>query len=209
MKRKSFVGELFGRWTVLADAPDNKQGNRVVTCLCICGKQKDVYLGSLRSGISTSCGCKSAEMSSARRKTHGLSGTTTHNIWVSMKARCENEQNHAYANYGGRGITVCDSWMSFENFVADMGECPDGMSIDRENNDKGYSKANCRWATAKDQANNKRNNRVFAVEGADLTISQIAEKYKVDYWMLRARLVILGWSVSRAITEPSRQLKKH
>ncbi len=206
MKRECLVGRVFGRWTVVSDAPDRL--GRYLNCICVCGSSKEVAIGSIRSGISQSCGCLNAELSSERRTTHGVSGTRTYNIWVSMKARCLNVQNHAYANYGKRGIKVCERWMTFENFRDDMGECPEGMSIDRVDNNKGYEPTNCKWATAKTQANNKRTNRTYKVDGNAMTISQISEMFGIEYWMLRARLVILKWPVSRAISEPSRQKHK-
>lgn len=206
MRRKSYMGITFGRWTVTGDAPDQKR-SRMLACVCECGNTKEIYLGSLTSGASSSCGCLNSEMASARRKTHGLAKTRTHNIWVPMKARCLNESCRAYKNYGGRGITVAERWLEFSNFLEDMGECPDSMSLERKENSEGYSKDNCKWATAKEQANNTRRNQTFSVDGQTLTISQISELYGVEYFMLRARLMILKWPVEKAIKTPSRQSK--
>lgn len=113
---------------------------------------------SLKQGNTTSCGCRQKEVARAQA-THGSSRvgkrTPEYNAWVSMKQRCINPNNPRYKNYGGRGITVCKRWFnSFPNFLKDMGEKPDGLSIDRINNDKNYCKSNCRWANAKDQGLN-------------------------------------------------------
>lgn len=116
-----------------------------------------------------------------------------------------NEASESYKNYGGRGIEVCARWMNFDNFLADMGECPAGMSIERLHNDSGYEPGNCKWATDKEQANNRRSNRKFEFDGELRTIGQISELKGINYWLLRARLVVLGWPIERAITEPSRQ----
>lgn len=205
MKRKSYTGRVFGRLTVTGDAPDPRPGRRYLRCVCECGVTKAIYLGSLTTGVTASCGCLRAEMTSERRKKHGLSRSPTYNSWMGMKARCLKRACQAYKNYGGRGITVCDRWMSFENFLADMGECPPGMSIERLRNEDGYEPGNCEWATDKEQANNKRSNRVFELDGEQKTISQIAELKGLDYWFLRARLVVLRWPLERAINEPSRQ----
>lgn len=201
MSRKEMAGLRFGRWTVNAEGQKDANGNRQLECQCECGTARLVAIGALTSGRSASCGCLSAEMSAARRTTHGLSGSRTHNIWVDMKARCLNERHPAFARYGGRGITVCERWMTFENFLEDMGECPEGLSIDRNRNNDGYEPSNCTWATPKEQANNRRSNRVFPINGETLNIRQMSAKYGVPYDRLRARLLYLNWAPERAITK--------
>jgi hypothetical protein len=138
-------------WTVMAEAPP-KHGIRHLRCRCICGTERDVSIGSLRTGASKSCQCKSA----ARK--HGLHGSTEHMTWKHMKSRCNNPRDNAFKNYGGRGIRVCQRWQdSFEAFLADVGQRPDpSLTLDRINNEGHYEPGNVRWADRKTQANNTR-----------------------------------------------------
>lgn len=109
-------------------------------------------------GNQNAKGMKHSEQAKKKMQTHGCYGTRTYSSWQAMRYRCSNPNNRNYKRYGGRGITVCDRWNDFVNFLADMGERPEGTSIDRINNDKGYYPDNCQWATPKQQANNRRNN---------------------------------------------------
>ena len=122
-----------------------------------------------------------------------------------MRQRCGNPNSHAFDGYGGRGITVCAEWLRFEAFLADMGECPDGMSIDRVDNDAGYSKANCRWTCRKDQARNRRSSRLVEFRGETRPLAAWAEKLGVKYKTVHARIHRDGWSVERALTAPIRK----
>lgn len=149
-------GKRFGRLTVVRLTDERRNHHCVWECICDCGSMAMVSGSSLRSGVTKSCGCLSLEVKVARFTKHGMEGTRTYRSWVAMRARCNNPKTRDYASYGGRGITVCERWESFENFLEDMGERPPGKSLDRINNDLGYLPDNCRWATAKEQANNRR-----------------------------------------------------
>jgi hypothetical protein len=164
-------GLRFGRLVIMERLGIvNKQ--RHVSCLCDCGTVKSVALPSLKNGLTKSCGCFRRETSRARggmSRTHGHSGggksTRVYRAWAGMLTRCLTPTNRAFPNYGGRGITVCERWMTFENFLNDMGEPGPGESLDRIDNDllvDSYSKANCRWATTRIQGRNRRSTRLNA-----------------------------------------------
>lgn len=132
-------------------------------------------------------------------KTHGHSHTPTYNTWLRIISRCTKPSHHNYKYYGGRGITVCERWLKFENFYADMGERPKGKTVERVDNNKGYSPDNCRWATMKEQSNNRRSNKPITFNGETLTRSQWAERLgiHVSTMYLRCRR---GLSIERILS---------
>lgn len=151
-KSKIKVGDKFGRLEVLEDLGAINKNTRF-RCRCKCGNIKTIIGCNLRSGHTISCGCLRVETIT----THGMARTPSYIIWVAMIQRCTNPDNISYKNYGGRGITVCEEWRnSFEAFFKDMGQKPDGLSIDRIKNELGYFKENCRWATRTEQNRNCR-----------------------------------------------------
>lgn len=149
----TYFGVRFGRLLVIEE---RQRGQRTVLCRCDCGTEKAFTATNLRAGKTTSCGCVRRETTARRNSRHGLSGTPEHNIWKEMRQRCRNPKHARYADYGGRGITVCQRWDSFASFLADMGQRPPGLTLERTNNDRGYEPGNCRWATYQEQRANQR-----------------------------------------------------
>lgn len=197
------VGRTFGRWTVLGLAP-YRTAKEFYECRCKCGTYRDVRKDQLTRGVSKSCGCLKAEI--ARNQivrlstTHGMSGSTTHEIWKGMRKRCNNSKDKNYKNYGGRGIRVCARWDDFAKFLSDMGERPKGMTIERIDNDGNYEPKNCRWASQKEQANNKREGLLYRIDGEIHTLSQWCEKLGIPYHRAYQRIFRLHWTLKRALT---------
>lgn len=150
------TGRRFGRLIALKDSDERYQGSIKWLCRCDCGNLTKVTSSSLVSGHTKSCGCLGKERRKEANTIHGMSRTPTYKTWVKIKQRCLNPNNSRFKDYGGRGIKVCDHWMKFENFYKNMGDKPEGKSIDRINNDGDYEPKNCKWSTAKQQAENRR-----------------------------------------------------
>lgn len=147
------AGNRYNRLTVLSYEPGTKKW----LCQCECGNETLVHGTKLRNGWTQSCGCLGKEKLLLRTK-HGLWGTPTYWSWAMMLQRCDNPKASGYENYGGRGIKVLDGWDKFEKFYADMGECPEGMSIERIDVNGNYCKDNCKWETDSNQSFNRRMN---------------------------------------------------
>src|SRR3990167_999493 len=142
--------------------------------------------------------------------THSMSKTKTYETWHQMKKRCLNKNDKDYKNYGGRRITICKRWKKFENFYKDMREKPEGMTIDRIDNGKGYYPKNCRWATARDQARNKRTSIKLTFNGETLYLIEWARKLKIKYATLRQRYSDLNWDAEKTLTiDPEVYKKSH
>jgi hypothetical protein len=142
---------------------------------------------------------------SHKNRRHGLSRTRIHNLWWAMITRCTNPNSHAFKDYGGRGIKVCDRWRTFENFYADMGERPDGKSLDRINNDGDYEPENCRWATHSEQHSNRRSCHRLEAFGRNLTLTEWSVTTGVPVGTLWARICKLGWPATKALSMPLRK----
>ncbi len=199
------TGIIFGYLTVLRRAGTVKK-QAAWECLCKCGTVKILIGSQLRCGAIKSCGCLRAEKNISR-STHGHSGRNennpTYNTWASMVQRCTNSKHPAFERYGGRGITACERWLKFENFLADMGERPSGTSLDRwPNNDGNYEKSNCRWATSTEQGRNKRNNVMLTYLGDTLSMPDMCEKYGLSRDIVKGRLT-RGWTVEKSLSTPN------
>lgn len=157
MQKVSLLGRKFGKLLVFGEAPSEK-GHSKWYCKCECGETTAIFSTNLLSGASLSCGCTiNKPVASKSRESHDMRGSRTYGSWKAMKDRCLNPNDAAFINYGGRGITVDPAWKdSFLNFYRDMGERPEGCSLDRINVNGPYTKENCRWATDSVQAKNKR-----------------------------------------------------
>lgn len=161
MNRLNLVGRQFGRLTVLSFDGHDGEGRAAWLCMCSCSRDIRVAGAHLQSKHTKSCGCLRVT-TGQQRATHGEASKPTpeYRTWLGLKNRCNNTRSKDWVDYGGRGIIVCRKWRdSYPAFLADMGRRPsDTHSIDRVDNDKGYTPRNCRWATPKEQANNKRRN---------------------------------------------------
>lgn len=174
------VGSRFGEWEVIGESFSERANMRCL-CRCSCGTEMVVLVYTLRRGSTTSC--RTCAIS-----THRQTRSPTHVTWSSMNMRCNNPNYPGYENYGGRGIKICDEWKDFNTFVRDMGPRPEGFSLDRIDVNGNYSKDNCRWASFKEQANNRRNTQWVDYRGATYTISELAELLNINYHTLRSRI---------------------
>jgi hypothetical protein len=206
------TNQKFGRLTVISKDPIRSLSGSVRwNCICDCGKAIIVVGNNLTSGNTNSCGCLKIEI----HTTHGMANSPEYKTWAGIIQRCTNSNEEQYSDYGGRGITVCDRWLnSFEAFYRDMGPRPSpDHSIDRKENDKGYYKDNCRWATRAEQDNNKRNNVYYEYKNNQYTIPQLLELPEVkangiSIYVLSGRIRNLNWSVEQAINTLVRQQER-
>lgn len=163
-------------------------------CICDCGNKAIISGSRLRSGHTKSCGCIVATQK-------GLSTSPTYRSWQAMIQRCYDSKIPHYKRYGAIGIIVCDRWKnSFLNFLEDMGERPDGKTLDRINSSGNYELNNCRWLTYKQQGNNRRGNLILEAFGKKQTLQQWSDEYKVNRSKLRKRIFILNWEIEKALT---------
>lgn len=199
MPRQSrvFVGAVFGKITVTKDLGIRGR-DRWWSGLCACGNVVERTASNMASGSMCYECCHDGSSS----RTHGRRKSAEYAVWNQMKNRCLNRKSNNFHRYGGRGIRVCARWMSFANFFADMGKKPSrDHQIERINNDGNYTPSNCRWATRKEQARNRVQNRFLTFQGQTMCLLDWAEKLKIKMPTLAMRLK-LGWSIKRAFTQP-------
>lgn len=199
-KSIDLTGQKFGRLTVIEKA-ENKGKYTAWICKCECGENVIVRSDHLKSGFTKSCGC-------LRKKSHirhGLNHTRIYKIWSHMKSRCCNQKDCHYKYYGDRGIKVCDEWLNdfeaFYNWAMSNGY-DDTLTIDRIDVNGNYEPSNCRWATRKEQSNNRRSNHLLTYNNKTQTIKQWADEYNITYNKLSSRINKYNWTIERALNTP-------
>lgn len=201
---QDLTGRVFNRLTVIGIAYKVK-GRTFWNCKCSCGNDAISSGDHLRAGSKQSCNCLRRENSKYLQRNgkyrHGMSKERPHRIWSNMISRCKYKELPEYKDYAGRGITVCDSWLTFENFYNDMKPFPDDLTLDRIDNSKGYYKENCRWATSKQQTRNTRKNLYITIDGVTNCLSAWAEISGIKYSTLLRRIKA-GWEPKFAMAAP-------
>jgi hypothetical protein len=190
------IGQRFGLLTVIEIGPTASDRRSQSLCLCDCGARKMIKNINLKRGNTRSCGCLS--------KKHGMSGTREYRCWAGMIQRCHNHNNPDYAEYGGRGISVCQEWRdSFSEFIDHMGSAPSPIhSLDRIDIDGNYEPGNVRWSTPREQSINKRNNRIITFNGKTMLLEDWSKETGLSGQTIWHR-ISRGWPVERALTTPS------
>jgi hypothetical protein len=205
-RKYDLTGQRFGRLVVTEYAGLTTDKKRAWKCKCDCGTENHVVRAShLKARLQKSCGCTRLDALAKAREvtiTHHSSGTRVYKAWLNMKSRCFTPTTPYYKNYGGRGITVCERWMTFENFLEDMGQPPPNTSLERKDNSKNYEPGNCVWESKKCQQNNTRRNHLLTYKGETLTVAQWADRIGLPYGTLVSRINTLCWPVQKALEEP-------
>lgn len=201
------AGQRFGRLTVIG-REGTVYGQASWLCSCSCGKQTVVRGHSLRNGDTHSCGCLAAEQASARLKKHGKTHAKLFSVWSGMLARCYKTWHKSFEAYGGRGVAVCEEWqqdfMSFYTWAHENGY-RDTLTLDRINNDGNYEPSNCRWATPREQGNNRRTNTFVTINGESKTIANWAREYAIMPDTIYGR-IRRGWDAEAAVLTPVRRI---
>lgn len=196
------MGHQFGRLTVIKRVDNANDGHARWLCRCACRKITIVRSNNLRNGTTRSCGCLAIDNTKQRSVIHGYARknkSKIYQIWRSMINRCTNINSKDYKNYGARGIRVCKRWFKFENFLTDMGERPDNMTLDRVDNNGNYCKENCRWATIKQQHRNMRSNIFFTINSETKCLKEWCEIRNLKYSTVSMRINQYGWNIEEAL----------
>jgi hypothetical protein len=197
-KQVNMIGKKYGRLTAIKQSGKDKTGYRYLFA-CDCGSEKETSGAFVRSGSVLSCGCLKSEMIATKNFVHGMIHSGAYKSWCAMKTRCTNANQEANKRYAHLGFD--SSWKVFENFVRDMGERPVGMTLERIDNTKGYSKDNCRWATAAEQSRNTKQNVFITHEGKTMCMTDWARETGIPYTTIQDRV--------RRNLEPSQILEKN
>lgn len=204
-KYKFPIGKRFGRLLMIEEGSPIRMPNgdrvRIAVAKCDCGELVTAHLYNITHGRTKSCGCLRHDTKTNLR--HGMTDSPIWIVWSGMMQRCYDKRHASYKRYGGRGIVVCERWHAFEHFLADMGDRPDGKSLDRwPNNGGNYEPGNCRWATPVQQARNTRSNRILTINGTSRPLAEWAEINRINPQTIRTRLRA-GWPVDRAVNDPA------
>ncbi len=200
-RRIDITGQKYGRLIVVGFIGIEGHHSKW-NCKCDCGKEKAILATSLKSGRTLSCGCLQKEKLLEANTIHGKTNSPEWRSWAKMIRRCRDPRDNRFKSYAGRGITVCERWSQFDNFISDMGNKPTPKhSIDRVNNDLGYCPENCRWASHTQQARNTRKNRNITASGETKRVTEWAENSPVNAKTIFAR-IYAGWSPELAIKLP-------
>lgn len=208
MRLTDITGIKFHRLTVVEKTAVRVAEKVMWRCACECGNTTLANSSQLRTGRRTSCGCakKSGSQIYKRPPRHGHfvgnRPTPTYRAWSGMLNRCRNDRSDSWVYYGGRGIKVCDRWLTFENFLADMGEKPKGLSIDRKDNNGDYRPENCRWATDIEQHRNRSDSLLWTFKGETKTLAEWSEVTGINHCTLNSRVKDRGWDVAQSLTTP-------
>lgn len=204
----NFIGMRFGMLEVIERAENSKHGESRWVCRCDCGNTITLTQRQIKEKTKDNCGCVKRKHFNA---THGCSNTRLYNTWALMIERCERPTNRAYKYYGQRGITVCKEWHDFLEFKAwaDATKPNDDYTLDRKDNNKGYSPDNCRWVDKKTQANNRRSNVEIEYKGETHSLTEWCERIGFDYKRVHNRMYKLGWSFEKAISTPVDKRKRN
>lgn len=209
------VGKEFGQLIAMAEClPEHTKQHRPHLCVCDCGNWTLVILNSLVSGNTQSCGCL-GDTNRKRGRKHSTHGDTRHKrqsreyvSWYCMKTRCLNPNADEYPNYGGRGIGICDRWLTFENFLEDMGRKPgQGYTLERKDSEGHYEPQNCKWATSTEQVRNRRTTKRITYQSEDKPLAEWAIIKNIPYGTLNARIKA-DWSLERAMETPVKTGKR-
>lgn len=202
MRKIDLAGRTFARWTVIQE--DHSAGKLKWLVHCECGAESILYGSTLINGLSRSCGCLGREEHIAAITTHGMTGTGLYQSWLAMRTRCNNPSRPSYKDYGARGIRVCARWeSSFEAFQEDMGATwSRGLTLERDDNERGYEPGNCRWIPRREQARNRRWCTYLDTPKGRLTINEAAKTFGISFFALRNR-IRKGWPADQLLRPPA------